>query len=265
VRIRGCWLLALTACASQPIRREAVLPAATPDTLDDAFRDCGRGSVVQRSPTDYQVFACYQVASYRCTPAGDACRLLGVDARPSPVAVEMYLPPRALARPPGHALTAAADRMFEDGRKLFKYELFDLACAELTASDAILHTTTTAMNLAECALQDHHPSLAWQLYVEAGRLAVAERRPEDLVQYAHDHAEAMIGKLCSLILKLDDPDLPGLEVRIGERAMVPAAEIKAYVDPGTVDVVVSAPGAYARHWVVTGAAGEIKTIHVPEL
>jgi len=155
-----------------------------------------------------------------------------------------------------------ADRLFEEGRLLAKRSRFVEACARFTESDAIRRTFGTAVNLGDCAKRDGHAGLAWQLYDAAARLADRDGAP-DLTQFARERASSVASELCTIVVTIADPTAAGMTVRIGGRAVPPAAEVRVLVDPGEVDVVVAVPAVRVAEKARCIAAGELATVEIP--
>src|SRR5262249_13920490 len=136
------------------------------------------------------------------------------------------------------------------------------ACRKFEQSDTLQRTFGTALNLGDCAARDNHLALAWQLYDEAARLAERDGAA-NRAQFAHDRAAALEPRLCNVIVTLVDPAVAGLSVRIADRDLPPAAKIRVFVDPGDVDVTVTAPRTPGLHQTVHGGAGATVTVNVP--
>ena len=167
----------------------------------------------------------------------------------------------ALADPQRTPDQTKADRLFSEGRALAKAHRFAEACERFAASDALERTFGTAVNLGECAARGGHPGRAWQLYDAAAR--VAERDgAHDLAKFARDRAAGLAPQLCTVVVTIADP-APGMTVRIGDREEPPAAEIRALVEPGDIEVVVATADAPALRRTLHGAAGAVVTLDVP--
>jgi len=68
-----------------------------------------------------------------------------------------------------------------------------------------------------------------------------------------------------VIVKLAEPDLIGLILRIGDHGAAPATEIVEHLEPGAVTITAGAPGRTAFTVTVTGEAGKQHTVEVPVL
>lgn len=90
--------------------------------------------------------------------------------------------------------TTAADRLFEEGRKLAKSDHPEDACKRFEQSFALKPTFGTAVNLGDCARHDGHPGRAWRLYHDA--IAAAERDgAASLARFARDRAASVSADL----------------------------------------------------------------------
>jgi hypothetical protein len=256
--------LAQLACiTTNPTRRDDVRKYVFQSKLQTAFRDCSPGEVSRSSETRFQVAACDQIAIYRCpalaTVDNPVCTLEAIDA----AAVHK----RQLAGPPASVVAATptaeqlaeADRLFGDGRALAKASHHPEACAYFVRSDAIKRTFGTAVNLGDCAERDGHPGRAWQLFDEAARIADRDRAPAR-AQFARDRAAALAPLLCTVIVTIAQPAIPGLKIHIGERDIPPAREIRTLIEPGGFEVVIAATNVPERRRTFQGAAGSVVSV-----
>jgi hypothetical protein len=258
-------LVALTAClaAIGPTRRDDVRGYAFHSKLATAFRNCSPGNVMRKSETIYHVSACDQVAIYHCpefsTIADPVCTLDAVDAAPVRRRGQPDPPAAVAGSPPSATQLGDADRWFVEGRALAKAEQHAEACVRFAQSDAVQHTFGTAVNLGDCAEREGHPGRAWRLYDDAARIA-EHAGAASLAQFAHDRAEALAPKLCTVIVTIAYPAIPGLTIHIDERDIPPAREIHALVEPGRIEVIVAAPGIPGQRRTLYGAAGSVVSV-----
>jgi hypothetical protein len=68
-----------------------------------------------------------------------------------------------------------------------------------------------------------------------------------------------------VIVKLRDPAVRGLAVRIGEHAVTPASEIRDLVEPRDIEIVATVPGRPAFRTTLHATAGATVTVVVPAL
>jgi hypothetical protein len=256
-------------CATAQVTRDDVKSSVLTRDLAAAFARCGRGTVEQRSPTEYRVSACDEVAIYACQDPSytylPRCTLEAVRPAPRPAVgvAQAAGGPRARGAPSiSRDRRAEADRLFDEARALARDRRQAEACARFTRSDAIVRTFGTALNLGDCALRDGHAGRAWQLYDDAAR--VADRGGNaNLAQYARDQAAALAPQLWTIIVTIADSNFADLTVRIGEREFPPGPEIRALLDPGQAEVVVSVGGVPVLRRMLRGVAGSIATAELP--
>jgi hypothetical protein len=257
-------LLALTACAALgPTRRDDVRSYVLQSNLSSAFRDCSPGAVTRKGETIYHVAACDQVAIYRCpefsTIRNPVCTLDALEAAPVHRRRQPAPPAAVVRAPPSRAQLADADRLFEEARAFAKASRYAEACARFAQSDAIVHTFGTAVNLGDCAERDGHPDRAWRLYDDAAHKAERDGAT-DRARFARDRAAALAPMLCTVIVTIAYPTIPGLTIHIDDRDVPPAPVIRTLVEPGRIEVVVSAPSAPEQRRTLYGAAGSVVSV-----
>jgi hypothetical protein len=155
-----------------------------------------------------------------------------------------------------------ADRLFEEGRALAKNGQFSEACERFAKSLAIERTVGTELNLADCQQQLGHLREAWGLFVSAANESESNNDAKRAA-FAHDRATALEPKMATVLIKVAQPTLVGLVITIGGRATAPAPEIHERTDPGTIDVVATAPRLPNVKRTVTAVAGGEVTIDIP--
>jgi hypothetical protein len=235
-------LLALAACAALgPTRRDDVRSYVFQSNLSSAFRNCSPGAVARKGETIYHVAACDQVAIYRCpefsTISNPVCTLDALEAAPV------------------HRRRQPA----EEARALAKASRYTEACVRFAQSDAIVHTFGTAVNLGDCAERDGHPDRAWRLYDDAAHKAERDGAT-DRARFARDRAAALAPMLCTVIVTIAYPTIPGLTIHIDDRDVPPAPQIRTLVEPGRIEVVVSAPSVPEQRRTLYGAAGSVVSV-----
>jgi hypothetical protein len=159
---------------------------------------------------------------------------------------------------------AAAEALFREGRRLLEEGNYDAACPKLAESHAQDPASGTLINLALCYEKQGKLASAWAQYQLAATLARKDGRP-DRVEAAGkqlSRLEPAVPRVVVHALRL----VPGItasfgDVRIGTAAFGSAIPI----DPGTYEVVVSAPGRSDYHTSVTIAEGETRTLEIPDL
>lgn len=146
------------------------------------------------------------------------------------------------------ASRAAAEALFEQGRKLLSEKKYDEACEKLEASHKLDPGVGTLLYLGDCYEKAGKLASAWAAFEEAASLGTT-RGEMDRVKVAQVRATALKPRL-PMLLFIVDQKLPGLEVR-RDGALVPEASwgTPLPVDAGATTVMVSAPG-YQR-WETT--------------
>jgi hypothetical protein len=84
-------------------------------------------------------------------------------------------------------------------------------------------------------------------------------------KFARARADALAPKLATVVVRLAEPRVEGLVVRIGGRAVPPAAEITDRLDPGAVPIEVGATGREPFSTTANAALGEQVVVEVPAL
>ncbi|HEU0035156.1 MAG TPA: hypothetical protein VFQ53_31235 [Kofleriaceae bacterium] len=193
-----------------------------------------------------------------------------------------------LCAAPARADDAAAEatRLFEEGRALYAQNLFPEACAKFARSYELDHKPGTQLNLGDCLERDGKLRRAYLMFEDAAREydrirheaelrlaadqnAVDARRDVQVAisgaKLARERAQAIVPRLATVIVRLAEPRIDGLAVRIGDRAQPPAAEIVERYDGGTIAIVVSAPGREPFSTTAQVDPGKQVTILVPAL
>jgi len=157
---------------------------------------------------------------------------------------------------------ADAERLFEDARGLLKSQRYAEACDKFARSFALGHIIGAELNLGECAEREGRLAAAWRLFDAAAgdweRAGESER-----ARGARGFADRVAAKLATIIVTLGEPSIAGLTVRIGDREVPPAREIREVVDPGDVEVEIRVPGRPRVRQTVHARAGAVASIDVP--
>jgi serine/threonine-protein kinase len=146
------------------------------------------------------------------------------------------------------ASRAAAEALFEQGRKLLGEKKYDEACEKLEASHKLDPGVGTLLYLGDCYEKAGKLASSWAAFQEAASLGTT-RGEMDRVKVAQVRATALMPRLPMVVFVVDQK-LPGLEVR-RDGALVPEASWGSAVpvDAGPTTIMVSAPG-YQR-WETT--------------
>lgn len=155
-----------------------------------------------------------------------------------------------------------ASRLFLQARELARLGQFDEACALFARSYGLEPAPGTAVNLADCFERQGQVRRAWALFDGVARTS---QNNASRARLARQRADALLARLATVIVKLHDPHTAGLEVRIGDRAEIPAAEIRELVEPRDVEVVATAPGRPPFRTVLQAVAGQAVVAEIPAL
>jgi hypothetical protein len=151
---------------------------------------------------------------------------------------------------------ARAKQLFEEGRTDAAAGKSEEACTKFSASFALDPAVGTELNLGDCQEKLGHLSVAWHLFDDAAK----KDNDADRIKYARGRATTLAPKLAALIIKLPDPSIVGLTVKVEGNPVPPAAEITTMVDPGDQVVEVSVPGGPTETRPVHASAGQTVTV-----
>jgi len=182
------------------------------------------------------------------------------------VVVLATLPAAVAAAQSSSGDKAAADHLFDEGKRLLAAGDTTQACAKFETSLKLFDQLGTRLNLADCYEKAGRTASAWAEFREAASLAT--KRGDRRARFARDRADALQPKLVKLAIVVPPASrVPGLELRRNGVA-VPAElfDTPVPVDPGKYAVEAAAAGH--KPWSSTvdasAAGGELK-IEVPKL
>jgi len=166
------------------------------------------------------------------------------------LSVALLLLAGALASPvPAFAETtaarkAAADALYEDGKRLINEHRFDEALAKLLASQRLDPGVGTLLNAAFCYERLGKTASAWALYNEVAGLARASDDKQGRAERAAEAAKALEPRLSKVVLTVaPESRVANLEVRRDGDIVEPATfGTPIPVDPGTHTFEATAPG-----------------------
>jgi hypothetical protein len=154
-----------------------------------------------------------------------------------------------VARAQSAADKAAAEALFDEGKRLREAKRYSEACPKFADSQRLDPAVGTLLNLALCYKDAGQTASAWSTYREAAAQAAAAHQA-DREQLARDEAAALETKLTKLVIEVapDVGKVPGVEVK-RDGAVVPPGlwGVAAPVDPGVRSIDVSAPGKKPLH------------------
>ena len=159
-----------------------------------------------------------------------------------------------------HAQEAAADALFDSARTAMAKGDFDRACEQFRASDKLDPAPGTELNLADCEEKRGRLASAWELF----RTVEEKLNPSDeRLPVAHGRAHALEARVPRVTLTLAPGAPQGSTVRDGNVELGAAAfGIALPMDPGSHELVVSAPGYAPRSFMIQLAAGENRAVVV---
>lgn len=136
---------------------------------------------------------------------------------------------------------AAAEALFEEGRKLLVAGDTKGACEKFAQSENVEHALGTLLNLAVCHEQDGRTATAWTEFAQA-RSEAARREDGARYKFALTHAASLESRLDRVAVDVIAP-LEGMAITIDGKPLARDAwGTPIPFDPGVHDVAVSAPG-----------------------
>ena len=159
---------------------------------------------------------------------------------------------------PAEATEASA--IFERGRELAKVGRFAEACQLFARSYDLDPALGTAVNLADCLERQGQLRRAWELFDVVARNS---QNVQSRARLARQRADALAVRLATVVVTMRDPRPAGLAVRIGDREVPPAAEIRDMIEPRDVEVVATAPGRPTFRTVLHAVAGATVSVDIP--
>jgi hypothetical protein len=168
-----------------------------------------------------------------------------------------------LAAAPAHAQDrdpAAAEALFQAGRKAYDVGSYAEACRKFSESQRLDPGAGTLINLAACREKTQELSLAWEAWQEALRALPQgdERRPE-----VEHRAKTLDARLPRLVVVLA-PNAP-TDARITRDGVLlgsAALGVPIPVDPGKHTVEVNAAGRASKRYQITIAEGAKERLEV---
>jgi len=140
---------------------------------------------------------------------------------------------------------AAAQVLFDEGRKLMDQGKYAQACPKLESSQKLDPGAGTLLNLAACYEKNGQTASAWVTYTDAAT-ASQDRHP-DWAQKARERAAALAPGLSRLMVEVPNPP-SGLEVtRDGKVLDSGSYGVSMPVDPGHHVIEATAPGHAPFH------------------
>jgi hypothetical protein len=158
---------------------------------------------------------------------------------------------------------AAAESLFDEGRKKMTAGDYVAACDLFERSQQADASVGTLLNLAACYEKQKKFAKAWTQYRQAGNLAARLGDPRGKI--AAEKAQAIEGKLSKLTITVA-AKADGLEVtRDGEKISSALYGAPVPVDAGSHVITATAPGKKDWKQEITLGEGEGKSVTIPEL
>jgi len=167
----------------------------------------------------------------------------------------------------GQAQEGVAQARFNKGRALFIKEQFEPALVEFRAASELYESPNTRLYIARCEQKLGHMATAYVEFQRAASEAADRARTDPRYASTSDVAKqegaALEGKLAHVII-VTPAGLPnGVTITINDTPLgLASVGVPAPVDPGTVEIVATAPGYLRLHKSANIAAGESTEIKV---
>lgn len=156
-----------------------------------------------------------------------------------------------------------ADKLFQEGKKLYGDEKYKEACEALAKSDELDPAIGTLGLLAACHEKQGDLVAAWKEYLETKRRAEAKR--DSRAAFAAEQAEAVKARLAKLTIQSRAGQTDLAVKRDGESLPPSILGAQVPVNPGEHTVTALAPGAPEWTTSVSLKEGEARTVEIPPL
>jgi hypothetical protein len=163
--------------------------------------------------------------------------------------------------------SAAAQSLYDEGRRLLRQGRAIEACPKFEASQKLDPAPGTQFHLADCYEKTGRTASAWALFLEVAAQARTRVR-EEQEKIARDRAAALESKVSKLTFVWPRATrIPGLKVtRNGTEVDQALFGTPVSVDPGLQRIVAEAPGYETATLELTiGEASDQQTVNIPAL
>src|SRR5882672_5439773 len=111
-------------------------------------------------------------------------------------------------------------KLFDEGRELAKQGKYAEACDKFTQSYALDPAVGTELNLADCHEHLGHVAKAWHMFDDA---AIQSEKTTNAARakFARERADALIGKLATIVIPLGAGNVAGATVTINKQTVKP--------------------------------------------
>jgi hypothetical protein len=177
------------------------------------------------------------------------------------IALAIVAPATRAFADPSPTDKAAAQALFDEGKRLLKEKNYVEACPKLAESLRLEPALGTKLHLADCYEKNGQTASAWALFREAAEQAKIAGQA-DRAKKATDRATALDARLCRLRIDVStDAEITGVEVKRDGVLVGAASWGTAFpLDPGEHVIVAEAPGK--KPWSVTVTLEDGKTTPV---
>jgi hypothetical protein len=179
------------------------------------------------------------------------------------VIAALWLCPALAAAQNASDTKAAANALFDEGKRLIAAGDVDHACAKFEASTQLVDQLGVRLNLADCHERQGRTATAWAEFSEAA--SQADKRGDARAAYARQRAEALEPRLTKLVISVLPANRPpGLVVR-RDNVVVPSEAFGTPlpVDPGSHTIRASVGGRIWLDRIEARKPGEVITVEVP--
>lgn len=161
---------------------------------------------------------------------------------------------------------AAAETLFQEGRKLLDAGNYPSACQKFLASEKLDPAPGTLLNLAGCYEKNGQTASAWATFKEAAAASHQKGR-NDWEDLARQRATNLEPTLSRLTITVTAKNAAGMTVKRNDVVVVDAELGTAIpLDPGTYDVTAEQAGRVGFHQSVdVKGAGATATVTIPDL
>jgi hypothetical protein len=160
---------------------------------------------------------------------------------------------------------AAAEALFQQGRRALEAGDLDAACEKFEASLTLEASSGTQLNLAACRAKQGRNATAWAHFVAAERLAAKQGRADHQLE-ATERARALEVGLSYLTIRVSQPAVGLVVTRNGQHVSAGSFGVKIPVDPGRFVIEASARGFVpVRRLVMVGPRSDHQVVDLPPL
>lgn len=154
---------------------------------------------------------------------------------------------------------AAAELLFEEGKKAMDAGDFTQACAKFEESNRLDAASGTTLNLANCEERRGRVASAWERYRAAVELLAPGDRRREFAQTKVRQLQPLVPRL-TIVLAKSAP--ANTTVSRNGKPLTASLGMPLPLDPGEYRVLVQAPGRRDAEYAITLEEGELKGIEV---